>query len=169
MRRPLIGARDFETFIGQRNKLKESHGGLPRERVSCVCEKEKKRRIKCEEGFSSYVWRSAHGKVCARIKHGRKLCVANTCRKAFGFLFQLVVPPKSIVGFVSNLIQFLFRRCSRFSPNFIIIRFIVRELHLLEIEGVCNGIHGRIFMIGLLEFCFKLFFTSNPLLNSCQI
>jgi hypothetical protein len=24
-------------------------------------------------------------------------------------------------------------------------------------------------MIGLLEFCFKLFFTSNPLLNSCQI
>ncbi len=43
------------------------------------------------------------GKVCARIKHGRKLCVASTCNKAFGFLFQLVVPPKSAVGFVSNL------------------------------------------------------------------
>jgi hypothetical protein len=31
----------------------------------CVCGKEKKRRMKCEEGFSSYVWRSVHGKgVC---------------------------------------------------------------------------------------------------------
>ncbi len=45
-------------------------------------------------------------KVCARIKHGRKLCVASTCSKASGFLVQLVVPPKSIVGFVSNLNQF---------------------------------------------------------------
>ncbi len=45
-------------------------------------------------------------KVCARIKHGRKLCVANTCSKASRFLVQLVVPPKSTVGFVSNLNQF---------------------------------------------------------------
>ncbi len=45
-------------------------------------------------------------KVCARIKHGRKLCVASTCNKASGFLVQLVVPPKSTVGFVSNLNQF---------------------------------------------------------------
>ncbi len=44
--------------------------------------------------------------VCARIKHGRKLGVASTCSKAFGFLVQLVVPPKSTVGFVSNLNQF---------------------------------------------------------------
>jgi hypothetical protein len=29
--------------------------------------------------------------------------VASTCSKAFGFLVQLVVLPKSIVGFVSNL------------------------------------------------------------------
>jgi len=43
-------------------------------------------------------------KVCARIKHGRKLCVASTCSK--GFLVQLVVPPKSTVGFMSNLNQF---------------------------------------------------------------
>jgi len=42
-------------------------------------------------------------KVCARIKHGRKLCVASTCSKAYGFLVQLVVLPKSTVGFVSNL------------------------------------------------------------------
>jgi len=45
-------------------------------------------------------------KVCARVKHGRKLCVASTCRKAFGFFVQLVVPPKSTVGFVSNLNEF---------------------------------------------------------------
>jgi hypothetical protein len=45
-------------------------------------------------------------KVCARIKHGRKLCVASTCSKASGFLVQLVVPLKSTVGFVSNLNQF---------------------------------------------------------------
>jgi hypothetical protein len=44
-------------------------------------------------------------KVCARIKHGKKLCVASTCSKASGFLVQLVFPPKSIVGFVSNLNQ----------------------------------------------------------------
>jgi hypothetical protein len=45
-------------------------------------------------------------KVCARIKHGRKLCVTSICDKASGFLFQLVVPPKSSAGFVSNLTQF---------------------------------------------------------------
>jgi len=39
-------------------------------------------------------------KVCARIKHGRKLCVTSTCSNVSGFLVQLVVPPKSTVGFV---------------------------------------------------------------------
>jgi len=33
------------------NKLKEGHGGLPRGRIFCVCGKEKKRRMKCEEFF----------------------------------------------------------------------------------------------------------------------
>ncbi len=48
------------------NKLKEGHGGLPRrEDFLCVWEEEKKRRMKCEEGFNSYVWRDVHGKgVC---------------------------------------------------------------------------------------------------------
>jgi hypothetical protein len=46
------------------------------------------------------------GKVCARIKHGRKLCVPSAYNKAFGFFVQLVVPLKSTVGFVSNLNQF---------------------------------------------------------------
>jgi len=44
------------------NKLKEGHGDLPREKVLCVCGKEKKRK-RCEgEFFSSYVWRGVHGK-----------------------------------------------------------------------------------------------------------
>jgi hypothetical protein len=51
-------------------------------------------------------------------------------------LFQIIVPSKSTVGFGSNLKQVLFRRCRRFSPNFSIIGFVVRELHLLEVEGV---------------------------------
>jgi hypothetical protein len=37
---------------------------------------------------------------------------------------------------VSNLKKFLFKRCKRFSSNFSIIRFAVRELHLLEVKGV---------------------------------
>jgi hypothetical protein len=45
-------------------------------------------------------------KVCARIKHERKLCVASTYNKASRFFVQLVVPLKSTVGFVSNLNQF---------------------------------------------------------------
>ncbi len=44
------------------NKLKEGHGGSSREGVLCVCGKERKRRMKCEEVLSSYVWRGAHGK-----------------------------------------------------------------------------------------------------------
>ncbi len=89
------------------NKLKEGHGGLPRERIF-LCMWRRKRRgggsvrkdlvLMCGEVFME--------KVCARIKHGRKLCVANTCSKASGLWVQLVVPPKSIVGFVSNFNQF---------------------------------------------------------------
>jgi len=31
----------------------------------CVCGEEEKKRMKCEEGFSSYVWRGVHRKgVC---------------------------------------------------------------------------------------------------------
>jgi hypothetical protein len=100
MKRPLIGARDFEAFIGQGEQAQGRSW-----RILCVCGKEKKRRMKCEEGSSSYVWRGVHAKGCARIKHGRKLCVASTCSKASRFLVQLVVPIKSTVGFVSNLNQ----------------------------------------------------------------
>jgi hypothetical protein len=56
-----------------------------------------------KKNFSSYVWRGVHGQGCARIKHGRKLCVTSTCNKASRFWVQLVVCHKSVVGFVSNL------------------------------------------------------------------
>jgi len=86
------------------NKLKEGHGGLPREKVWCVCGKERKRRRKCEEKWLVLMCGEVFmEKECARIKHGRKLCVTNTCSKASGILVQLVVPPKSTVGFVSKL------------------------------------------------------------------
>jgi hypothetical protein len=49
----------------------------------------------------------------------------------------------------------LFRRCRRFSSNFSIIEFAVRELHVLEVEGVYSGVHGRISMTKLVEFYFK--------------
>jgi hypothetical protein len=51
MRRPLIGARDFEAFIGQGEQAQGRSWRLTKEEVFCVCGKEKKRRMKCEEGF----------------------------------------------------------------------------------------------------------------------
>jgi hypothetical protein len=89
------------------NKLKEGHGGLPREGIFLVYGEKKKKGgggvrkelvLMCGEVFM--------GKVCARIKHGRKLCVASAYNKASGFFVQLVFPPKSTVGFVSNLNHF---------------------------------------------------------------
>jgi len=66
------------------NELKEGHGGLPRERFFFCVYGEKKKRgggsvrkelvLMCGEVFM--------GKVCARIKHGRKLCVASVYNKA---------------------------------------------------------------------------------------
>jgi hypothetical protein len=65
MRRPLIGARDFEASIGQGEQAQGRSWRLTKREDFCVCGEEKKRRMKCEEGFSSYVWRGVHGKgVC---------------------------------------------------------------------------------------------------------
>jgi hypothetical protein len=49
----------------------------------------------------------------------------------------------------------LCRRYKRFSPIFSIIGVSVRELPLLEVEGVGSGAHGRISMTKPLEFYFK--------------
>jgi hypothetical protein len=89
------------------NKLKEGDGGLPREKVWCVWGKKKKKKgesarkdlvLMCGEVFME--------RVCARIKHGRRLCVASTYNNAFGFLVQLIVPPKSTIGLVSKFNQY---------------------------------------------------------------
>jgi hypothetical protein len=77
------------------------------------------------------VWKSVHEK---------DMCKKSTWKdfhdKTFGVLFQIVVPPKSAIGFGSNLKQFLFKKCLRFSPKFNIISLVVRELQLPGIEGV---------------------------------
>jgi hypothetical protein len=89
--------------LNKGNKLKEGHGGLLREKVLCVCGKERKRRKKCEEECLVLLCGEVFmEKECARIKHGRKLCVTSTCNKTFRILVQLVVPPKSTIGFVSK-------------------------------------------------------------------
>jgi len=108
MRRPLIGARDFEAFIGQGEQAQGRSWKLTKREVFCVCMGRRKKRggrnvrkelvLMCGKVFM--------GKVCARIKHGRKLCVTNAYNKASGFFVQLVVPSKSTVGFVSNLNRF---------------------------------------------------------------
>jgi len=108
MKRPLIGARDFEAFIGQGEQAQGKSWRLTKEEIFCVCMGRRKKRgggsvrkelvLMCGEVFM--------GKVCARIKHGRKLCVVSTYNKASGFFVQLVVPPKFTVEFVSNLNQF---------------------------------------------------------------
>jgi hypothetical protein len=107
MRRPSIRVKNFKISLDKGNKLKEGHGGLPRERGVCVCGKERKRRRKCEEEclvlMCGVVFME---KEYARIKHGRKLYVTNICSKASRILVQLVVPPKSTIGFVSKLNQF---------------------------------------------------------------
>ncbi len=56
---------------------------------------------------------------------------------------------------MSNFLKNLFKRCKRLFPNFNIIGFAVRELRLSEVEGVCNGVHGRISMTKTLEFYLK--------------
>ncbi len=66
MRRPLIEARDFEAFIGQGEQAQGRSWRLTKGEIFLVCGGKKKRRMKCEEGFSSYVWRGVHGKVCVQ-------------------------------------------------------------------------------------------------------
>jgi hypothetical protein len=75
MRRPLIGARDFKAFIGQGEQDQGRSWKLTKEEDFVCMWKEKKKRMKCEEGFLVLMCGEVFmEKVCARIKHGRKLC-----------------------------------------------------------------------------------------------
>ncbi len=57
--------KDFEAFIGQGEQAQGGSWRLTKERVLCVCGKERKEEDVCEEVLSSYVWRGAHRKgVC---------------------------------------------------------------------------------------------------------
>jgi len=88
-RRPSIGTKDIKLSLDKGNKLKEGHEGLPREKILCVCGKERKRRRKCEEECLVLMCGEVFmGREYARIKHGRKLCVTSTYSKPLEFWFN---------------------------------------------------------------------------------
>ncbi len=62
----MIRARDFETFIGQGEQTQGRSWRLTKiEEYFMYVGNKKKRSMKCEEGFSFYVWKGVHGKgVC---------------------------------------------------------------------------------------------------------
>jgi hypothetical protein len=86
MRRPLIGAKDFEAFIGQGEQAQGRSLRLTKEERSLVyVGKKKERRVKCKKKISSCVERCLW-EGCEKMKHGRKLCVASNCSEASGLL-----------------------------------------------------------------------------------
>ncbi len=57
------------------NKLKEGHGGLPRERIFLCFVEGKEEEGSMEKIFSSYVWRGVHGKgVCKNQAWKEDVC-----------------------------------------------------------------------------------------------
>jgi hypothetical protein len=71
MRRPLIGARDFEAFIGQGEQAQGRSWRLTKEEGIVCMEKNKKEEEEeeeeCEEDWLLVL-------MCARIKHGGNVC-----------------------------------------------------------------------------------------------
>ncbi len=115
------------------NKLKENIWRLIKGEGSFLgWGKGKGREGMCEKNINSCVWKG--------VVHEKYVCKKYAWKdfhdKAYGVLFQIVAPPKSTVGFGSNLKLFLFRRCRRFFLNFSIISLVIKELHLPGIEGV---------------------------------
>ncbi len=77
------------------NKLKEGHGGLLRERIlSCVGGRGKEEnecvRKRLVLTCAKVLFMK---KMCARNKHGRKLCVASTCSGVHGRI-SMTKPPE---------------------------------------------------------------------------
>jgi hypothetical protein len=94
------------------NKLKEMSWRFIKGERNILCwGKGKGRKRMCEEKINSYVWKGVVHEKCVCKKWAWK----DFRDKAFGVLFQIVVPPKSTVGFGSNVKQFLFKRCRKFS------------------------------------------------------
>jgi hypothetical protein len=75
-KRPLVGAKDFKAFIGQGKQVQGRSWRLTKKEDFFVCMgRRKKKMMKCEEGFVVLMCGEVFmEKVCARIKHGRKLC-----------------------------------------------------------------------------------------------
>jgi len=72
------------------NKLKEGHGGLPKESFFvCVWGEKKKGGGNVRKELVFMCGKVFMGKVCGRIKHGRKLCVASAYNKASGFFCSI--------------------------------------------------------------------------------
>jgi hypothetical protein len=102
--------KDFESFIGQGEQTQGRSWRLAKGMTSSVCEKKKKKKKGRRMSVRKIVLVLMCGevlmeRVCVRIKHGRRLCVANTSNNASKFFVQLVVPSKSTVGLVSKLNQ----------------------------------------------------------------
>jgi hypothetical protein len=69
--------RILKLSLDKGNKFKEGHGGSPRERVLCVCEKERNRRMCVRKFLVLMCAEVLIRRVCVRIKHERNLC--NKC------------------------------------------------------------------------------------------
>jgi hypothetical protein len=68
MKKPLIGKKDFEAFIGQGEQAQGRSWRLTKvEGILCMWERKKKKRMNCEEGFSSYVWRGVHSECVQEL------------------------------------------------------------------------------------------------------
>jgi hypothetical protein len=88
MRRPLIGARDFETFIRKREQAQRRSWRLTKGEGIVVWGKKKKGGLSVRKDLVLMCGEVFIEKLGAKIKHGRKLCVASTCSKTSGFLVQ---------------------------------------------------------------------------------
>jgi hypothetical protein len=66
MKRPLVGTRDFKTFIGQGEQAQGRSWRLTKQEDFVYVEKKKRKKDEMRGRiFSSYVWRGVHGKgVC---------------------------------------------------------------------------------------------------------
>ncbi len=80
--------KNFKLSLDKGNKLKESHGGVPRKKnIVCMKEGRGKRRMKCEKVVSSCVWKCSC-KGYEKMKYGMELCVASNRSEASELWFN---------------------------------------------------------------------------------
>ncbi len=84
--------------------------------ISCVWGKRKEENESVKRRLVFYVWKGVvQKKRCVKTRAWKEVVCSKYLKwsswkdfhdKAFGFLFKIVVPLKSTIGFVSNLKQF---------------------------------------------------------------